>query len=45
MDNVVKVTGTTPLSGESELGMGYGTLYFSTEEWFQLKGRPCCSIR
>ena len=38
--NVVKVTGTTPLfSGESELGMGYGTLYFSTEEWFQLEGQ------
>ena len=39
--NVVKVTGTTPIvSGESELGRGYGTVYFSTEGWLQLDGQP-----
>ena len=39
--NVVKVTGTTPIvSGESELGKGYGTVYFSTEAWWQLDGQP-----
>ena len=39
--NVVKVTGTTPiLSGESELGKGYGTVYFSTQAWLQLDGEP-----
>ena len=39
--NVVKVTGTTPIvSGESELGKGYGTVYFSTDAWLQLDGQP-----
>lgn len=40
--NVVKVTGTTPLavSGEGKLGKGYGTVYFSTDAWLQLDGRP-----
>ena len=39
--NVVKVTGTTPIfSGQSELSKGYGTVYFSTEAWWQLDGQP-----
>ncbi|QLA79679.1 hypothetical protein EXV95_02815 [Acidovorax sp. JMULE5] len=39
--NVVKVTGTTPIvSGESELGKGYGTVYYSTDAWLQLDGQP-----
>ena len=39
--NVVKVTGTTPIfSGQSEIGKGYGTVYFSTEAWWQLDGQP-----
>ena len=39
--NVVKVTDTTPIfSGQSELSKGYGTVYFSTEAWWQLDGQP-----
>lgn len=40
--SVVKVKGTTPInvSGDSELGTGYGTVYFSTERWLQLEGQP-----